>query len=239
MSNKYLLPLIIAILISTIVAVSVNQFNKPSNNRVAIVSSSNVIMTQSSQSRLSSVSSQIVSSSSLVKAQSSLPLVVSLTPKVVESKAVESVKVQSQKPDENNSTISIQKCDIVESDMILKVQTENLCFAGVNWYGDPNPNYPTTTEFANTRKPIIIDYYQRVIKLGASKKSSVNMQYYLNVSDNEYDFFLTLEDFARFQKEYPNATEKAGPLGYNKAQYKITKDANNKWNWKLVSIEEK
>jgi hypothetical protein len=68
MSNKYLIPLIVAILISTIVAVSVNQFDKFSNSKVAIVSSSSFVMAQSS---VVSISSQAVSSSSNSNLESS------------------------------------------------------------------------------------------------------------------------------------------------------------------------
>ena len=60
---------------------------------------------------------------------------------------------------------------------------------------------------------------------------------YRKISDSEYDWYLTLEDFERFIRENPNYIEKVGPLGYNEAHYKIKNDKGS-WKYNLVSMEE-
>jgi hypothetical protein len=87
MSNKYLLPIIIAITILTTGAVALTQFWKPNNDKVAMVSSSSVV----GQSSVIQVVSRSISVSSNVLASSTIPVVASV-PKVENSKIAESIQ---------------------------------------------------------------------------------------------------------------------------------------------------
>jgi hypothetical protein len=175
MSNKYLIPLIVAILISTIVAVSVNQFNKFSNSKVAIVSCSSVVVTQSSLSQLSSTSSQIVSNSSIIKAQ---PLIISSAPKVVESMVVESVKPVNKTP---------KKVDCEIPTEMLKFKSDSGCYTfQVLIPYDADDSYPLKSkELADfSRNTLGADFYNRIKGLSDSSHISIVASAANKVSEN-------------------------------------------------------
>jgi hypothetical protein len=190
MSNKYLIPLIIAILISTIVAVSVNQFNKFSNNKVAIVSSSSVVATQSSVASISSVTSQIVSSS--VQVQSSLLPIFSSTPKVVESKKVE---VKSDAPIPASIETKNENCKIPSE--MMKFKSDSGCYTSqVQIPYDTDDSYPLNSkELADFSKDTLgKDFYNRVKGLTNSSYISIIIRGATKISENTYQVGLGFLD---------------------------------------------
>ena len=236
MTTKLIITSIAILSSMTVGIVALTQVYK-SNTKVAMVSSSSSVL--SSQRSLVSSSAVVQFSSVVVDVESTTPKpvqAVETPPKVAESKKPEVVK-----PVVTASIVPpvVEKgCDIKEDSNIKKVKGTDLCISYMNFepYFDGVNNF-YMPELDNS---IVLDYYQTLMKTQPLQNKRVNIRYVKsNNPENDFTYNLTLHDFNRYMKEHPNSNEQLGPLPYYEATYKATKDANNKWSYKLVSIAEK